>query len=455
MKQLTLRRIAGAIGADYSGPDAPVHHISTDSRDIPRGCLFIALKGDTFDGHRFAGAALEAGAAAVVAMEDLDLPQKKVLRVGDTGQALLDAARYYRQQLDIKVVGVTGSVGKTTTKEMVACVLSSVFTTLKTEANLNNEVGLPKTILDLDNRHRAAVLEMGMDGPGQIARMARCALPDVGVITNIGVSHMERLGSRENILAAKLELREGMADGSTLILCGDNDLLGGVRDNRLRVLFYGIKNPGCGLLARDIRELPTHTEFVIYYLGKRFAADIPCIGAHNVYNALAAFGVGVTLGVDPDAAVAALHWYRPAGMRQKMVERGGVTFVEDCYNASPDSMEAALRTLGGMAVRGRRIAVLSDMLELGAIAQDEHARMGALAATAGVELLLCTGGLSRHTIRGAGEAGLEGLYFEEKADLSQYLLNALRPGDVVWCKASRGMRLEEVLQVVYTGRTLL
>lgn len=450
MEPLSLRNIARAMGASWDGEDAVIRDISTDSRNVLRGCLFLALKGDTFDGHGYIADALEQGAVCAVAMEETGAAPGKILRVEDTRRALLDVARYYRRQLDVKVVGITGSVGKTTTKEMVACALSSVLTTLKTEANLNNEVGLPKTILKLDARHRAAVLEMGMDGPGQIGPMARCALPDVGVVTNIGVSHLERLGSRENIREAKLELREGMADGAPLILCGDNDLLSQVRDDRLNVVFYGIDNPACQIRGEDVEELGCHTRFTIRHGSKRFSADIPCIGRHNVLNALAAYAVSDALKIDTAAAVAALRRYRPAGMRQSMVERGGVLFVEDCYNASPDSMEAALCTLGGMEVRGRRIAVLSDMLELGEISDRAHQDVGRFAAKAGVDVVYCTGDLSRNICQGARDGGLEVLYFEEKSELAQRLARDVRPGDVVWCKASRGMRLEEVLQTVYS-----
>lgn len=448
MEKLPLSQIAACIGAECPG-EAQISAISTDSREISPGCLFLALEGERFDGHDYIARALAEGAAYAVAMRPGDYPPGRVLLVRDTREALLQIAGLYRRRLDVRVVAVTGSVGKTTTRDMTACVLSRAYPTLCTEANLNNEIGLPGTILQMDAGHRAAVLEMGMDGPGQIRRMSLCARPDVGIITNVGVSHLEHFGSREGILAAKLEISEGIPDGGTLILCGDNDLLAGVRSDRLNILLYGVEKEGCAVRAREIRSVSTATTFTILYNNLRIPARIPCLGAHNVLGALAAFSAGVTLGIPPEEAAGALEGFSPTGMRQRIVDRGGCTVVEDCYNASPDSMRAALAVLRDYPGALRRIAVLSDMLELGALEVQAHREIGRMAAGC-ADLVFCTGPLARHYAEGAREAGgAETFYFDSKDALSDALCAGLREGDVAWFKASRGMRLEEVIQRLY------
>jgi UDP-N-acetylmuramoyl-tripeptide--D-alanyl-D-alanine ligase len=341
-------------------------------------------------------------------------------------------------------------VGKTTTKEMIACALSAGYQTLKNEANLNNEVGVSQTLLQITENHEAAVLELAMDAPGQIAPLSDVAAPDVGVVTNIGVSHLAAMGSRENIRDEKLDIRSGMKDGAVLILNGDDDLLSGVRDDRLRVMFYAINNLDAAIRAEHLREFSTHTTFEILYDGNRFDASIPSLGRHNVMNALAAVAVATSLGVPPQDAIAALKNYRPAGMRQNIVKHGSYTVVEDCYNASPDSMKAALDTMRGMEWDGRRIAILSDMLELGGIEQSAHREIGSLAANSGLDYLLTVGSLARLYAVGAKETGFgSALHFESGDELFGWLKQHVKPGDLLWFKASRGMRLEDVITRFY------
>jgi UDP-N-acetylmuramoyl-tripeptide--D-alanyl-D-alanine ligase len=449
-KQLSLRAIAAAIGAVYDGPDDPVAHISTDSRDLPPGCLFLALMGERFDGHDYVPAVLEAGAAMAVVSHAVNAPPEKLLRVKDTRQAFLDIANLYRAGLEVTVVGITGSVGKTTTKEMIACVCAAGYETLKTAENLNNEIGLSQMMLRLTPDHQVAVLEMAMDGPGQIAPLSKAASPDIAVVTNIGVSHLEAMGTRENIRDEKLSIRAGMPDGAALILNGDDDMLRGFADARLRVIRYGMGDTSCHVTGSRIKEFATHTTFEIGWDGNRFDAQIPCLGRHTVYNALAAFAVGMVLGLTPPLAVAALKGYRPAGMRQKIVRHNAFTVVEDCYNASPDSMRAALKTLGGLVCVGKRIAVLSDMLELGELAEASHREVGRLVAASGADVLLCTGALSALIVEEAKAAGMpEAFLLDSKDALFEKLRGLLGPGDVVWFKASRGMKLEDVLRRIY------
>lgn len=456
----TIAKAAGAVlPAGISGDAHERHEICTDSRAITPGCVFVALAGDSFDGHRYIDAALAGGAAFAVAARDTGFEYAqadKILYVDDTRAALLGIAGMYRQTHGVKVVAVTGSVGKTTTKEMTACVLESTYKTHKTLENLNNEIGLSQTILAMTPETEAAVLELGVDGPGQMAPLGRCAAADVAIVSNIGVSHLEAFGERKNILREKLDVRAGMKDGATLILCADNDLLRNVRDERLNLVFYGISSRDVNVRAECLREFSTHTAFELVYDGKRFDAVIPCMGAHNVQNALAAFAAGVALGVREESAVAALKNYAPAGMRQKVVSHNGYTIIEDCYNASPDSMEAAMKTLGSLECEGRRIAVLSDMLELGAVEAQAHLDAGRAAAMAGIDLLLCTGERARGFVEGAQAAGLsDAVHFADKDALYQFLRANVRRGDALWFKASRGMKLESVIERIYgEGDTL-
>ena len=445
MEPISLELLARAAG-DNTPRQGMITHICTDSRQITPGCLFVALQGERFDGHDFVPAALEQGAAAAVVHHPVDAPREKLVQTDDTQAALLRMAACYRDQFPaLRLTAVTGSVGKTTTKEMMACVLSSGWKTLKTEGNMNNEIGMPKTMLQLDRSYEAAVIEMGMTGFGEIRDLTLAAKPCLGVITTIGVSHMERLGSRENILKAKLELREGMADGAPLLLNGDNDLLSHVKDERLRVVFFGIDNPACAIRCTGYTEEGDSTRVAIAWEGKEYQTLLPTLGRHNVYNALAAFGTGVLLGLEPEQCARALADYRPAGMRQRLVEKKGILVMEDCYNASPDSMRAALETLGSYPCGGKRIAVLSDMLELGAAEEEGHRQAGALAAQK-ADWLLCWGPLARLYAEGAREAGMTQVeWFETKEDLARAVAQLARPGDLCWFKASRGMALEDVI----------
>jgi len=456
MEAMTLKEIAGAMGC-ATGLQGSVTEICTDSRRVTPGCLFVALKGERSDGHDYVAQALEKGAAAAVAAHPVaGVPAGRLLLVADPLASLLDIAARYRAKFPgLRLVGVTGSVGKTTTKDFIACVLSARYRTHKTQGNQNNELGVPLTVFGLTPQHQTAVVEMGMQGLGEIRSLTLALRPAVGVITNIGVSHIQQLGSRENILKAKLELCEGMDDGAPLLLNGDNDLLSGVRVPRLNCIFYGAENPACAIRAGAVAEDGDSTSFTIAAEGGSWPARIPCLGRHNVLNALAAFGVGRQLGIPAEECVAALRRYEPSGMRQRILRlAGGVTLVEDCYNASPDSMRAALTTLRQFPCAGRRIAVLADMLELGPIAEESHRRVGGLAAGC-ADLLLCWGPLGRLYAEGARAAGMaDPRWFAEKEELTRALCDLVQPGDVVWGKASRGMKLEEALEPLTQRRGL-
>lgn len=448
MKAFTLQEAAAALGLPQMQAQATLADVCTDTRKIQPGSLFVCLRGERFDGHSFASQAAQLGAAALLVDHpvDADVPQ---LVVTDTGKALLQLAGWYRRRFRLPVVGLTGSVGKTTTKEFIALVLGAKYNTLKTQGNLNNEIGVPQMLFRMEDSHTAAVIEMGMNHFGEISRLTRAVAPTVGLITNIGVSHIENLGSRAGILQAKLEILEGMAPDAPLIVNMDNDMLRTVKLGDRPLLTFAIDDQSADFTATDIAEQGSTTTFTVHHSTFTQPVTIPTVGIHNVYNALAAMAVGYVTGVDPVAAAAALANYVPAGMRQNLVQVGGVQVIEDCYNASPDSMRAALQTLGKLPVH-RRYAVLGAMLELGDYAKEAHTQVGKMAAENGIDGVLAYGADAAYIVEAAKQAGLENArLFDTKEALAQSLAQQVQPGDGVLFKGSRGMHLEDVMHTVY------
>ena len=327
--------------------------------------------------------------------------------------------------------------------------LGAKYNTLKTQGNLNNEIGVPQMLFRLEDSHTAAVIEMGMNHFGEISRLTRAVAPTVGLITNIGVSHIENLGSRAGILQAKLEILEGMAPDAPLIVNMDNDMLRTVKLGDRPLLTFAIDDRSADFTATDIAEQGSTTTFTVHHSTFTQPVTIPTVGIHNVYNALAAMAVGYVTGVDPAAAASALAKYVPAGMRQNLVQVGGVQVIEDCYNASPDSMRAALQTLGKLPVH-RRYAVLGAMLELGDYAKEAHTQVGMMAAENGIDGVLAYGADAAYIVEAAKQAGLENArLFDTKEALAQSLAQQVQPGDGVLFKGSRGMHLEDVMHTVY------
>ena len=448
MKAFTLQEAAAALGLPQMQAQATLADVCTDTRKIQPGSLFVCLRGERFDGHSFASQAAQLGAAALLVDHpvDADVPQ---LVVTDTGKALLQLAGWYRRRFQLPVVGLTGSVGKTTTKEFIALVLGAKYNTLKTQGNLNNEIGVPQMLFRLEDSHTAAVIEMGMNHFGEISRLTRAVAPTVGLITNIGVSHIENLGSRAGILQAKLEILEGMAPDAPLIVNTDNDMLRTVKLGDRPLLTFAIDDQSADFTATDIAEQGSTTTFTVHHSTFTQPVTIPTVGIHNVYNALAAMAVGYVTGVDPAAAASALANYVPAGMRQNLVQVGGVQVIEDCYKASPDSMRAALQTLGKLPVH-RRYAVLGAMLELGDYAKEAHTQVGKMAAENGIDGVLAYGADAAYIVEAAKQAGLENArLFDTKEALAQSLAQQVQPGDGVLFKGSRGMHLEDVMHTVY------
>ncbi len=446
--KLEISKIAKALGSSVES-DKVITRVSIDSRDVDENTLFFAIKGDRFDGHDFISDVAKKGVGAVVSHKKIDCSVPLIL-VDDTKKAFLDFASYYRCSFEkLLVVALTGSVGKTTTKEMTACVLSQKNKTLKTEGNLNNEIGMPRTLFRLDETYGSAVIEMGMDNAGQISVLSKSCKPDCAIITNVGVSHIENLGSRDGILKAKLEILDGLPKGSPLFLNGDNDKLSTVKTDDYKVIFFGIDNKKCDVLAENIEEKDLSTDFVAVKGDIRQKITIPTVGIHNVYDALAAFAVGLEYGIEPESIATGLKNYVPSGMRQRIKDVNGITFIEDCYNASPDSQKAGLNALCKIS-KGRKIAVLGDMLELGTYSETAHRNVGEYAAECKVDMLYTYGKESEYMADSAKKSGLESVFtFNDKAKLTKSLAKELKNGDTILFKASRGMKLEEVFEELY------
>ncbi len=448
MNSLSLSRIAEWCGGALSGDDTVIDNISIDSREIKENTLFVAIKGERFDAHDFVSDVQKNGAAAVMCHKKVEC-SIPVIYVEDTSKVFLLLAKNYRRSIEgLKVIGLTGSVGKTTTKEMTYAVVSSKYRTIKTQGNLNNEIGMPKTLFTLDDSTEAAVIEMGMSNFGEISRLSGACLPDIGIITNIGVSHIEYLGSRDGILKAKLEILDGMKKGSTLILNGDNDKLQTVKRDDYNIVFFGIDNEKADIRAKKIEEKNGCTEFTVCWSGGSQRVIIPTVGIHNVYDALAAFSVGLELLIEPQKIAEALSGYEPSGMRQRIKSVNGITVIEDCYNASPDSQRAALNVLSSVRA-DRKIAVLGDMLELGEYSDKAHREVGEYAAEKNINLLLCYGNEAKNIADSAKSKGVNVKHFTDKSALFTELLKELKSGDAVLFKASRGMKLEEVIEMLY------
>lgn len=465
MEKMTAALLLHGIGDADSRPalqQVLIDSVVTDSRKACPGSLFVATRGERSDGHDYAAQALAAGAALVLGQRPLaEMPgvtAQQYVQAPDVLDAMIALGGNYRAAFSPCLVGVTGSVGKTTTKEFIAAVLSAFGETVKTQGNQNNEIGMPNTLLQLTPATQYAVVEMGMQGLGEIAKLTRAARPAAAVITCIGVSHLEQLGSRENILRAKMEICEGLPQGGLLVLNGDDALLANASvPAGLQRVAYGVDNRFCPVSARDIRPTAVGQRFTIVdrQYGT-FEAEIPAVGQHNIYNALAAYTLATRLGLEAAAVVQALQRYQTVGHRQHLVQANGVFVMEDCYNANPDSMRAALLTLRDMPVRGSRIAVLADMLELGALSDEAHRAVGRLAAECGVQCLLTYGKAARLTAAAAEEAGVPYVQqLETHREIADWLRINTRPGDYVLVKGSHGMALEKVLEAFYQGKDVV
>ncbi len=446
MEKISLKKIAEVIGAEYEG-DLSIDTICTDTRKISKGCLFIAFEGERFDAHTFIEEAEKLGAAAVVCHKKVEC-NIPVLYVENTRVAFLDIAGYYRSLFDIKLVGITGSVGKTTTKEFVALAMSAGYKTLKTEGNFNNDIGMPTTLLRLDKSYEAAVIEMGMNHFGEIHNLTLRSKPTMAIITNIGVSHIEFLGSRDGILKAKLEILDGMESGAPILLNLNDDKLASAKIDGRKVYYFAIENEKADFNAHSVKESERSTSFKLKYNSKEYDINIPTVGKHNVINAAAAFAAGVLNDIEPEKVCKALAAYVPTGMRQKIVELDDFTVIEDCYNAAPDSMKASIGTLKSLKAK-KRIAVLGDMFELGEYSEKMHREVGKFCADNGIDVLFGLGEASHFYTETAAEGGVKAKSFTNRDELLKAIEEELNSGSAILFKGSHAMRLDKTIQSLY------
>ncbi len=458
MPKFTLEELLEATGGQLR--QAPtgvrINGVSIDSRTILPGEVFIALRGERFDGHDFLAAAVDRGATTLVVEQEIPLasfPGVAVIVVPDTLKALGGLARYHRQRYPIPLIGITGSNGKTTTKELIAAVLAEKINVIKTEKNYNNEIGLPLSLLRIDDTTQAAVLEMGMRGRGEIAYLAGLAKPTIGVITNVGVSHIELLGSREAIAEAKAELIEALPADGTAVLNYDDPLVARMADAFPgESLFYSLqavdekKSPPPDLFVVSAQTTSHGEKVEVDGRWGKFSYDLPLLGRHNIANSLAAALVGLELGLTPAEVSNGLKNAGPVEKRLRRFESKGITILDDTYNASPASVQVALEVLNQVAAGGRKIAVLGDMLELGELSGEAHYQIGELVAKYGCAALFAFGPESKETARAAENLGLLARHFLDKAALWTELNAFLIPGDTVLVKGSRGMRMEEIVE---------
>lgn len=433
-----------------------VKGISIDSRNIKEGDLFIALKGDRFDGHDFVPEAIKRGAwGALVERSTLESRYqdlgglRNIVPVEDTLLALQEMSYMHRKKFALPVVGITGSNGKTTTKEMLACILKRKGPVLKNEGNLNNHIGVPLTLLKLNGGHKSAAVEMGMSAAGEIDLLARIVSPGVGVITNIGPAHLEFLGSMDNVAEAKAELLGNLKPEGTAVLNSDDRYFGFLKSKfGGKVLSFGIDQQA-DVMAGDIRQGKDYTDFTVSTGGAKANVRLRTMGAHNIYNALAAAAAATAAGMPLETIKAGLDDFTPVAMRSEIRMVKGRTVLADCYNANPGSVKAALETLITLRPGRKAVAVLGDMLELGENGPEEHRKVGRTAAALGVGSVIALGSLARYILEGAGEAGMQkkGLFAASShREAAEKLRSESGSGDAVLIKGSRGMKMEKILE---------
>jgi UDP-N-acetylmuramoyl-tripeptide--D-alanyl-D-alanine ligase len=454
MMEIKVAEVLKAVGGKLLSGDAGqiFHGVSIDSRKAKQGDLFVALPGEKTDGHLYVDAALNLGASgALISKMNNYTGDKVLIQVPDTLKALQDLARFHRQKHDVLVVGVTGSNGKTTTKDMIAAVLQEKFSILKTTGNFNNELGLPLTLLGLDGTHQLAVLEMGMRGLGQIQQLVEIAGPTIGVITNIGQAHIELLGSRGKIAQAKGELIFGLPTGGVAVLNGEDEYCRRLGDGFSgKKVFYGFQSD-CDIRAFDIKEGDFSTSFAINCPKGNFLVQIPLPGEYNILNALAAVAVGLETGMETKEISEGLAKMKLTAMRlERIFGAAGEVIINDTYNANPDSMAASLGILSN-STGIKKIAVLGDMFELGDYSELGHRQVGRVIAGLEIDLLVTVGEQARYIgmeAIAADFAEARVRHFAHKFEAVAFLAGEVSKGDVVMIKGSRGMAMEQIVNAL-------
>ena len=446
-------RACDAIPFNCSGINQ-ITGIATDSRKLQKGELFIAIKGVNFDGHDYAETAVKNGAAIVLSHKKLsdNIPY---LLVGNTLAALHKLAKYYKNKFSIPFIAVTGSSGKTTTKDMIASVLSQKYHVLKTEGNFNNAIGLPLTLFKLEKSHEICVIEMGMNSLGEIEVLADIVRPDAGVITNVGTAHIEMLKTRENILKAKTEMFTYFDTGNTAVINGDDDMLQQLHGKSYKIIRYGLESQNDCRALNIVDKGEGGINFDVVYQGELENYNIPMPGIHNVYNALSAISIAKMYGLTRDEIEDGLKSFKPSKMRME-VFKGimNTKIINDAYNANPDSMQAAINVLASMESSGRRVCILGDMFELGEFAKEGHRLVGRFAMENNVDVILAVGNMAKEIIAGASMVGTnQMLYcFENISEVIDHLTGIIKNNDTILIKGSRGMYMENIVESLREGR---
>lgn len=470
MEKISLKEILRVTGAEliankkWGGSDGVdkafrlplvnyhVTGVTTDSRKISDGVLFVALKGENFNGEDFAEDALRKGAGAVLVSRTASTHQISgvVLKVDDTLTAYQQISRSWRERFNIPVIAITGSTGKTTTKDLTAAAISALGEIQKTTANFNNEIGVPMTLLGITDKSKAAVVEIGMRGLGQIESLAKYVKPTIAIVTNVNETHIEILGSIENIAKAKSELVESIQAGGTVILNADDKNVLAMKNlvkDGVKIITYGLEN-SADLTAENILIENNSTKFKLKYGGEIYDFEIPVTGRHNVSNALAAIAAAVSLGITIEKIRKGFSTMAKSKMRFETIRRDGVTIINDAYNASPASMRAAIQTVAEI-YDGRKIAVLGDMLELGEISEKVHREIGAELVKNNFDTLITLGELGKFIADGAKDSGMENIFVTSThEEAAKKILSILREGDIILFKASHGMHMEKIIELI-------
>lgn len=448
MKNMTLENIALACGGTYVGNEElksmEISGVEKDSRLVREGYLYLPFVGARVDGHDFIPQVFEQGALCTLSERDLEDVKGPYIKVDSVAVALKDIAEFYRKQLDCKIIGITGSVGKTSTKEIIASVLEEKFQVLKTEGNYNNEIGMPLTILKIRDYHQIAVIEMGISGFEEMHRLAKVARPDVCVITNIGTCHLENLGDRDGVFKAKTEMFDYASKDCFVVLNGDDDKLSNVDEvNGKKPIFFGMETDRDVTAVKYEADGIQGTDVEIKYFDNTFSTHIPIPGFHMIYNAMAATCIGVHFGMNLDEIDRGIRNLKAVGGRNNIFTNNGITVIDDCYNANPMSMEASLKVLS--RAEGRKVAILGDMFELGENEIGLHGKVGNIAMSLGTDVIICIGNLSKHMAYEAQKGDSAVYYFEKKEDFEDKIFDYIKAGDTVLIKASNGMKFNTLV----------
>ena len=446
MKAITLKEIANSCSGQLFGDEnVLVTSIVTDSRQVTAGTLFAAIKGERVDGHNFVDQCINAGAVCALVEEKPQCDCNYIL-VESTLNALKKIAEYYRSLFTIPFIGITGSVGKTSTKEMISSVLSQKFNVHKTSGNFNNELGVPLTLFKLEEDHEIAVIEMGISGFTEMTRLATMVRPDISVITNIGYCHLENLKDLDGVLKAKTEMLEFLSDDGKMFFCGDDEKLYTVKEhNGIKTTFYGFDQRNEYKAEIIETDLLKGIHCKLYLKNATIECVVPSVESHMVSNALCAAAIGESLGMTAQQIKAGVESYKTVGSRSNVIRKADITIIDDCYNANPTSVRASVTSLSKF--EGRKIAVIGDMKELGENENQLHFDTGAFINEKGIDVVIAVGELCKHLFKGAKE---NGYYFETVDECCEKIAGIIEKGDIVLVKASHSMHFDRIVEVLNT-----